>query len=408
MKVGLLTAAIAASWLAVPSSAAAQTASSGKPTTASDKTGDAYAQFLLAHRLDDLDDEAGAIAAYKKAMELDPTAANIPGELAALYLRANRVQDAMTTAQQAVKLSPTNREGNRVLGVINAALAETNRSGDNADLAIKHLEAALAGQSGEADPNVRATLARIYVSTKRYDKAIPLLTTLVDEQAGWQEGPALLAEAYQGAGRGQEAITWFEEHAESDPRLLPALGEFYERDRRWSDAARAYGLAMQTAPRNTEIRARYASALVNAGGRDNLLKAREALDGLTSSRPGEQARILYLLSQTERRLGNSDAAEAAARKVIAQSSKSPWGYYALAEALETRRDYKGVVNELSPVVTQYLTKRDPSFDVSLLLPHLGFAYQELGQGTRRSPRSRMRTGCRRRTRTSPRISPTRT
>ena len=32
----------------------------------------------------------GAIAAYKKAIELDPLAADMPAELAALYLRQNR------------------------------------------------------------------------------------------------------------------------------------------------------------------------------------------------------------------------------------------------------------------------------------------------------------------------------
>src|SRR6266550_2773868 len=48
---------------------------------------EAYAQFLIGHHLDETDDEAGAIAAYRRAMELDPAAADIPAELAALYLR---------------------------------------------------------------------------------------------------------------------------------------------------------------------------------------------------------------------------------------------------------------------------------------------------------------------------------
>jgi tetratricopeptide (TPR) repeat protein len=374
MKVAFLIATLSASGLALPLDAAAQQ----RP----DRVAEAYSQFLLGHHLDEMDNEAGAIAAYKKAMELDPTAADIPGELAALYLRQNKVQEAMATAEQALKISPTNREGNRVLGVINAALSDSNRGGDNAAKAIAYLETAIAGQGGEADPNVRATLSRLYVSTKQYDKAIPLLATLVDEQPGWQDGPVLLAEAYSAAGRTQEAIAWLEQHAGDDPRLLPTLGEFYERERRWSDAAEVYGRAVAQTPRSSELRARYASALANAGGRENLTKARDLLTGLTSARQADQSRILYLLSQTERRLGNSEAAEAAARKVIAQNEKSPWGYYALAEALESRRDFEAVVNELAPVVAKFGGKAaDPSsFDVGLLLPHLGFAYQELGQG----------------------------
>ena len=363
---------VASLTLAVPLAARAQQ----KP----DRVAEAYAQFLLGHHLEQTDDDAGAIVAYKKAMELDAASAEIPGELAGLYLRQNKVQEAMTLAEQALKIAPGNREGNRVLGIINAALSETNRSGDNAAQAIKYLEASIAGLGSEADPNVRATLARMYVTTGQYDKAIPVLMTLVDEQPGWQDGPLLLAEAYSAAGRNRDAIAWLEEHTQGDPRLLPTLGEFYERERRWKDAAEVYGRAVQQAPRSTELRARYASALVNSGGRENLMKARDLLKDLSSPRPGEQARLLYLLSQTERRLGDSEAAEATARRVIAQNSKSPWGYYALSEALESRGDFQGVVNEIAPVVAPFAGKpADPSFDVGLLLPHLGFAYQELGQ-----------------------------
>jgi tetratricopeptide (TPR) repeat protein len=368
MKVVALVAA-----LALPVPLAAQ------PQARPDRSADAYAQFLLGHHLDEADDQAGAIAAYKRAMELDPGSAEIPGELAAVYLRQNKVQEAMTAAEQALKITPSNREANRVLGIINAALSDTNRGGDEAAKAIRYLEQAIAGQGAEADPNVRATLSRLYVSSGQYDKAISLLTTLVSEQPGWQDGPLLLAEAYSSAGRNTEAIEWLEEHTAEDPRLLPTLGDFYERERRWKEAAEVYSRALERAPRNSELRARYASTLVNAGGRENLTKARQMLNDLLAARPGDSARVLYLLSQTERRLGDSNAAEATARRVIAQNSKSPWGYYALAEALESRREYESVVNELAPIISQFRDKADPSFDVGLLLPHLGFAYQELGQ-----------------------------
>jgi tetratricopeptide (TPR) repeat protein len=392
MKVVVVVAALAALVVSNPLAAAAQ---QGR----GERTSEAYTQFMLGHYLDERDDEAGAIAAYKRAMELDPTSAEIPGELAAVYLRENKIQEAMTTAEQALKIAPTNREGNRVLGVIHAALAESGRGGrsrgavaggsaandENVAKAIKHLEAAMVGVIGEVDPNVRATLSRVYVLAGQYDKAIPLLSALVEEQPGWADGPSLLAEAYAAAGRNAEAIDWLKEHAADDPRLYPTLADFFERERRWKEAADAYGRTVQLQQQRgraptAELQARYANALIYAGGRDNLLKAREVLSGLTASPSGDLPRLLYLQSQTERRLGDSKAAESTARKVIAQNAKSPWGYYALAEALESRHDYQGVVNELSPVVSQFQGRSaDPSFDIGLLLPHLGFAYQELGQ-----------------------------
>jgi tetratricopeptide (TPR) repeat protein len=389
MKVAVVAAAVAASLVFSRPSAAAQ---QQKP----DREADAYAQFMLGHYLDEHDDEAGAIAAYKRAMELDPQAADIPGELAALYLRENKIQEAMTSAEQALKIAPANREANRVIGVIYAALSESGRgrgraaggsaaNDENLAKAIKHLELAITGVIGEVDPNVRATLARAYVLNGQYDKAIPLLANLVEEQPAWADGPSLLAEAYAAAGRNADAIDWLKEHAAEDPRLFPTLADFYERERRWKEAADAYGKTLQLQQQrgrtpSTELQARYANALIYAGGRENLLKARSVLNTLTQAGPTDLARLLYLLSQTERRLGDSKAAEATARKVIAQNAKSPWGYYALAEALESRRDYQAVVAELEPIVAEFRGKTTAaSFDVGLLLPHLGFAYQELGQ-----------------------------
>jgi len=359
-------------------------------TTPPEKVAEAYNQFLLAHRLEEKDDDAGAIAAYKRAMELDPNAADIPATLAGVYLRQNKAQEAMSAAEQSLKIAPANREGNRVLGTVYAAFAEAARENtrgrgnaaradDNLAKAIQHLEIAADKSGGEADPNVRATLARLYVHAGAFDKAIPLLTELVNQEPSWQDGPAMLAEAYAGAGRSADAITWLEQRTENDPRMLPTLADFYERERRYADAAAVYGRLLERNPRSNELKTRYAAALLNAGGRDNVTKARDTLNDLVGSR-GTEARPLYLLAQAQRRLGDYKEAEATARRVIALNKNSPWGYYALAETLEARHAYQAVVDELAPVVAEFKGKTaDPSFDVSILLPHLGFAYQELGQ-----------------------------
>jgi len=360
-------------------------------TTASPaKVADAYAQFLLGHRFEENEDETSAIAAYKRAMALDPIAAEIPAQLAGLYLKQSKVQDAMATAEIALKIAPANREANRVLGTVYAAMSESGqdtstraRGADQANVnlgkAIHHFELALDGALAESDPSVRATLARLYVRSSAYEKAIPLLTDLVNQEPAWQDGPLMMVEAYAGAGRSRDAIAWLEERTPGDPRLLPALADFYERERRWSDAAGAYARALQRAPRSADLKTRYASALMNTGSRENLDKARTALTEVTAA-GNTDARALYLLSQAQRRLGDFTAADASARRVIAQNSKSPWGYYALAESLEARRQYQSVIDELAPVVAESRRKPDAAaFDIGILLPHLGLAYQELGQ-----------------------------
>ena len=133
MKLAALIAAFSVSIpLAADARAAGQGARGQRPapatTTASpDKVADAYAQFLLGHRFEENEDETSAIAAYKRAMELDPNAAEIPAQLAGLYLKQSKVQEAMAAAETALKIAPANREANRVLGTVYAALSESSQ-----------------------------------------------------------------------------------------------------------------------------------------------------------------------------------------------------------------------------------------------------------------------------------------
>src|SRR5262245_44569424 len=123
MKIVVLVAAVS---LSMPmSGVAAQTTSRAQRTPptappAADKVAEAYAQFLLGHSFEEDDKIDAAIAAFKRAMELDPSAAEIPAELAGLYLRQSKIQEALTTADQALKISSENAEANRVMGIVYA------------------------------------------------------------------------------------------------------------------------------------------------------------------------------------------------------------------------------------------------------------------------------------------------
>ena len=359
-------------------------------TPAADPVAEAYSQFLMAHRLEDDNDIDGAIAAYKRAITLDAQAADVVAELADLYLRQNRVPEAIAAGEQALKIAPSNRGAHQVLGTIYASLAtggtgrgqnqrgsaETER--ENMTKAIQHLEQAIEGPVGRADANLRATLARLYVGSSAFDKAIPLLAELVKQEPQWQDGATLLVEAYAAAGRSEDALTFLEEAVKQDPDLLPTLADFYGRDRRWRDAATAYEQALKVSPRSFDLRVRYASMLLNTGGRDDAVKARDALREALSTRATDE-RALYLSSLAERRSGDLDAAESAARRLIAQNGRNPRGFAALSEALEERRRYQAVVDALAPAMSNFRSGQDASSSLTLLLPHLGFAYLQVGQ-----------------------------
>jgi predicted Zn-dependent protease len=121
------------------------------------------------------------------------------------------------------------------MGIVYAAMSDPgpeqrtrttapDKSEEYAAKAIQYLEKAIDKPIGDPDPNVRATLSRLYLRTSEYDKAVKMLTDLVNQEPGWQDGPMLLAEAYAGAGRTAEGITWLEGRAADDPRLLATPG----------------------------------------------------------------------------------------------------------------------------------------------------------------------------------------
>jgi tetratricopeptide (TPR) repeat protein len=103
------------------------------------------------------------------------------------------------------------------------------------------------------------------------------------------------------------------------------------------------------------------------------------LEQLAPAHPTDD-RLLYLLSQAQRRSGDLAAAEASARRVIALDPKGLWGPWALAQVLEDRRDYTGVVTALASALSGFSVREQlPSHQVLAMLTHLGFAQLQLGQ-----------------------------
>jgi tetratricopeptide (TPR) repeat protein len=360
---------------------------SGPQTAApsTDRIGEAYTQFLLAHRYEDDDEVENAIAAYRRAMALDPSAAQIVSDLANLYLRANRSAEAIATADQALKVDPDSREAHRVLGTIYASQALTptrrgtpppNRE-ENLTKGVEHLERAIGGNS-RSDPNLRAMLAQLYLTNENYEKAIPLLTELLKQQPDWEDGVSLLIQAFTAAGRSADAVRWLEDAAPENPALYSSLGDLHSGEERWAEAAQSYALALPAMPKDVNLRIRYATALMNTRDPGDIAKARTVLQEALAVRPTDE-RVLFMLSQAERRSGALADAERTARRLISVNARSARGYVALAEALEERQRYNEVIDALAPTLPSFRSGQNAAGALVMLLPHVGFAYERIGQ-----------------------------
>ena len=341
----------------------------------------AYYDFLIGRHLDSNGDLEGALAALLRAAKLDPASAEIQADLAGLYVRLNRTTDALKAGEQALKNDPENITANRVMGSIYASIVQAAKPGtsgvrENAERAVRYLE--------QSDPSstasVQLLLGRMYVRSQAWDKAITLLTKLLDEEPGYGDALTLLVQAYEGAGRGSEAIKLLEDNPTSSAQLSIMLAELYEGEERWADAAAAYGRASERRPRDVEVKVRWATALLSVGDTPAVEKARTVLKEVAASTPSH-VRALYLLVQAERTLANAAGAEATARKMIAANPNSVWGQYALALVLGDRHDYRGVIAALQPVVAGWKTRTDngQGLNVVRLYEQLGLAFQALKQ-----------------------------
>ncbi len=345
----------------------------------------AYFEFMLGRQLEDRGDIDGAIAALRRAMALHPASADLPAELSALYARQSRVRESIEAASAALAINPKHGEANRVLGSIYASLAERDPGGvapgggqaTYRQLALDYLGKSLASSSPITAVGVRLTIARIEMQASAFDKAIPVLRQLLADEPWLPQGVAMLAQAYTESGQTASAITLLEEAVATDPSFSESLAAAYERDERWSDAARAYEQAAEQSPRDTALQTRWAFALLSMPDNAGAKRARELLSEVTRANSTE-GWPLYLLARAERALGDLDASEASARRLLAISPGSTSGAHALAQVLEARRQWPALIEALEPVAAKP-PARGREADTALILTHLGFAYLEVGR-----------------------------
>jgi len=366
--------------LAAPVAGAAQAPEEPPAAAASPE---AYYRFLLGRHLESQGDVERAVQSYRTAIRTAPHAAEIRAELAGLLARTGRLEDAITEARAALTVDAGNREAHRVLGTLLAAAVDagTPRAQRERRLreAITHLERARRGDGVQIDPSVELTLGRLYIGSGQPENAVDLLRELVDDYPTTTEAWALLSEAHAAAGHSEAAARALEEGVAFDPRLLLGLAELHERQERWIDAAEAYERAASFGPPSRELKGRWAGALLNAPGEESAERARALLEEIVADAPGDD-RAFYMLSQAHRKLKAYDAAEAAARRVIALQPQSLWGPYALAQVFEDRREYARVVETLGPALETWTPSRSaPEAHGLTLLTHLGFAQLQLGR-----------------------------
>lgn len=344
-----------------------------------------YFEFLRGRHLEGQGQLAEALAAYERAARADAGSAQIRAEIAALYARQSRIEDAIREAQRALTLDAENADANWVLGALYANEIEARReagssatadrrSEPTAEMAIAHLERARPGRP--FDTGLVLTLGRLYLGRRAWREASVVLEESVAREPESAEARYLLAQAYDGRGDLARAIETLEALLAIEPRFVRALldiADLQVRRRDWPAAARAYERAAEAQPDNVDLRLRQAAALANAG---RPAEARTVLTAIERGRPDEP-RALLLLVDVERALRDHAAAERYARRLMEVQPAQPFGLQALAQVYADRREYRQVVATLEPGLARFEASGEHPRVVAGLRVMLGAAHLHL-------------------------------
>ncbi|HKG20729.1 MAG TPA: tetratricopeptide repeat protein, partial [Blastocatellia bacterium] len=150
---------------------------------ASSKSSEALKKYLEGQRLEQTGNYSGAVAAFKEAIALDPSSADLRTALGSLYLKNRNIIDAESQAREAMKLAPESLDVRKLITRIYLAQVFTGTTLDKekARAAIKELEeivrldqGAKLDVNGQEQPAL-TLIGSLYLTLEEEDKAIEAL-----------------------------------------------------------------------------------------------------------------------------------------------------------------------------------------------------------------------------------------
>ncbi len=297
------------------------------------QTAPQLAEFGVRHL--EAGDLAAARAAFEQCLAIAPTHYDALSGLGFIHYSEGRFQPARDHLERAARLRPQSFQTRFLLG---ATLVQLN----DPEAAITQLEGAHTMDRAHSD--ARILLAAQYVRTRRYPKAIAILSPPGDEESclllieakqasGDAAGAFELAQSsaarfprsaqvaawlgfqLQFAGRFDEARRLLERALRLDP-ALPApyqiMGEVWLKEENWAEAVSWLKRAAERMPGDSDTLLGLSRALVESGEAGEALRV---LEQAARAAP-EDARVHLQLSRLYYRLGDEPRARQAADRSI--------------------------------------------------------------------------------------------
>jgi tetratricopeptide (TPR) repeat protein len=217
-----------------------------------------------------------AIEHYQEALKLDPSASVIFEELTDLYIQTNRLQDAVTQAEDLLKDNPDNLEARRMLGRIYTRMVGDSQPGRVPEEYLRKATEQYQ-RITEKDPKDAESwvmLGRLYRASNQSPEAEKAFNQALKVDPENEDALTGLAMLYADLGDTKSAIEKLKAVTEKSPndRLLAILADQYEQAHDYKNAAEALRKAYELAPDNGRIARALAKDLLYSDQYDEALK----------------------------------------------------------------------------------------------------------------------------------------
>ena len=317
-----------------------------------------------------------AIEAYKKAYALDPKSPVIGERLAEMYWKAQRINDAVSEAQQILKRDPNDLNSRRLLGRIYLrSLGDFNGGNPQSDTVTRAVE-----QYREiyrldpSDTESALWLARLYRLKNEHDRAEEVLRGILKSDPENESAVEQLTQLLMDEGKNEEAVALLESitaHTPA-PATYDLLGDAYTQAHLLAKAEQAYRKAVEIDPAELSHQRGLGQTLMAEEKYPEALMVYEKLADLMP----DDSDLYLRMAQIYRELHQLDKAEDNLVKARQYAPGSIEVMYNEAMLYEAQGRFEDAIRVLSDAVTGIKGQ-------STVLPtrrrSLAILYQQLGQ-----------------------------
>jgi tetratricopeptide (TPR) repeat protein len=291
----------------------------------------------------------------QRALPFDPDAAEVRAELAELFIRLDRRDDAQEQIQRSLEIAPT-VEGYLAQAHLAEARADAAHPENAPAVAALKQACALALEDQDSDEieTTHLELADAQLGALDLPGALATLRKLVDAAPDTQRGRVELAAVAWPMNARDEAIQVLQQALDDEPADVDAwvlLGELQIAAGDDKGARTSFQDAMDRADNPTDIATAYAGWLVQRG---DVAAAQAVADGLTADAPDVNA--LEQAAALERTVKRPDRALALAERARKQGAGAGRVALMIGAALVVKGDQAGAIAAYEGV-----SRGDPQF-----------------------------------------------